>query len=384
MQMQRTHDKHLLAPVPYIFCLLLISLLTGCNLPPHTQTHTFEGKLSLLQVPGPYNLPGQIVLGPDSNLWFPAGSACDTPNQPCGAIEQLTSASKFHQFPLTTPYTYPIEIAFGQNGMLWFSAFQGNGQLTPIGDQERRFTSGTSELGQMSLDGQFHLFTLPSPTVSINAIAVGTDYNLWFTDVSNVGGSDTASINKIGRLTPTGVIDEFPITLRKATDFIDRLIAGPDGNLWFSINSYLSDYSAFGEMGRMTPQGTVIIFDLGKFAEPHDMTVGPDKNIWFSDGQDIGRITMNGQVRIFEPDALNQIQTSGITSNSDGAIWFATRSAQVGRITTDGTFKFYSLPPDTHFDNGASSLTMGHLQGIVSSTDGTLWLTDNDQIGHFV
>ncbi len=52
-------------------------------------------------------------------------------------------------------------------------------------------------------------------------------------------------------------------TLRKATDFVNLLIAGPDGNLWFSIDSCLPEYSAFGEMGRMTPQGTVTIFDLG-------------------------------------------------------------------------------------------------------------------------
>ncbi|HLZ56159.1 MAG TPA: hypothetical protein VKR06_04360 [Ktedonosporobacter sp.] len=377
--------KCLLVLSPGIACLLLVSmLLMGCDLPASAQGHTFEGKLSVLQDPKPYILPGQIVLGPDGSLWFPAGVACNTPDQPCGVIEQLTSDGKFHHFPMTTPYTYPIEIAFGHDGKLWFSAFQGNGQLIPMGDQERRFTGGASQLGEMSQDGTFHLFTLPSPAISAHNIAVGPDDNLWFTDVSSASGSDNAYSNKIGRVTPSGVFTEFPLTLRKGTDFIDHLIAGPDGNLWFSIDSELPDYSVFGEMGRMTPQGTVAIFDLGRFAEPRDMTIGPDNNLWFSDGHNIGRITMDGKVRIFKTDPGNKVQTSGITSNSDGAIWFATLNSEVGRVTTDGAFKFYPLPPETHFDEGASSLDMGHLRGIVSGADGTLWLTNDDRIGHFV
>ena len=112
--------------------------------------------------------------------------------------------------------------------------------------------------------GTFHLFTLPSPTISVGSLAVGADGDLWFTDVSNMGGPSYAYSNKIGRLTPSGVFTEFPLTLRKATDFINLLIAGPDGNLWFSIDSYLPDYSAFGEMGRITQQGALTIFDLGR------------------------------------------------------------------------------------------------------------------------
>lgn len=371
-----------------LFCLLLVGCAPGTLAPdiPGGASHAFIGKLSLLQVPMPYGTRGQIVLGTDGNLWFPAGAACAQPNQPCGAIERLTPAGKFKQFPLTTPYSYPTQIALGPHE-IWFSAFHGNGQLTPIGDTEPQYTGGDSELGRMSMDGQFHLFGLPVPGALIDAIAVGPDNNLWFAETINASGANANLLHKLGRVTPDGAFQEFPLTLRQPTDLIQQLIAGPDGNLWFSIESTLANYSAIGEMGRMTPQGAVTIFDLGKFVIPHDMTIGPDHNLWFSDGHDIGRITMNGQVKIFQINtnrANYDLQTDGITVNGDGALWFATRNASVGRITTDGAITFYPFPPNAYFDNGSSSLDMGHLRGIVSGADGTLWLTDNDQIGHFV
>ncbi len=391
MQMRAyTRPKLFFLPSIGILCLLLVSMLAGCNLSPGARGHTFQGKLNLLQVPAPYSLPGQIVLGPDGNLWFPAVAYENfTTGKPSGAIGQLTPAGTFLLFPMPTPNTYPLDIAFGHDGKLWFSAFQGNGRLAPNVDQAPRFSGGHSALGQMSQDGNFHMFTLPSPTISPGSIAVGADGNLWFTDVSSLGErANYAWVNKIGRVTSSGVFTEFPLTLRKATDFIDLLIAGPDGNFWFSIESYLPDYSAFGEMGRITPQGAVTIFTLGKFAEPRDMTVGPDNNIWFSGGGFIGRITMHGQVRLFTPvpqaNPFNRIYTSGITTGSDGALWFATQNVAVGRVTTAGAFKFYPFPPNTYFDNGSSSLDMGNLRGIVAGADGTLWLTNDGQIGHFV
>ena len=298
----------------------------------------------------------------------------------------MTPAGKFTQFPLTTPYTYPTQIAFGPHG-IWFSAFQGNGQLTPIGDTERQYTGGTSELEQMSTGGQFHLFRLPTSDTLIDAIAVGPDNALWFAETMNVSRATAHPLHQLGRVTPSGTFQVFPLPLRQSTDVIQHLIAGPDGNLWFSIESTVGNYNAFGEMGRMTPQGALTIFNLGTFDTPHDMTIGPDHNLWFSDGHNIGRITMKGQVTIFPTTthhANEDLQTDGITVNSDGALWFATRNALVGRITTAGALTFYSFPPNTDFDNGASSLDFGHLRGIVSGTDGTLWLTDDDQIGHFV
>lgn len=384
-----TKFTYCLLPCLGLGCLLLVSLLAGCGRSTIGQSHDIQGKLNVLHVPAPYNLPGKIVLGPDGNLWFPAVAYNNfTTDQPSGAIGRLTLDGTFRFFPMPVTNTFPLNIVFGRDGKLWFSAFQGNGILAPNVDTAPRFTGGSSVLGQMGQDGQFHLFTLPSLTISLNSIAVGVDGNLWFTDVSNTGAPTYGYVNKIGRVTPSGVFTEFPLTLRKATDFINLLIQGPDRNLWFSIDSYLPDYSAFGEIGRMTPQGATTIYPLGKFLLPRDMTIGPDHNIWFSSSSAVGRITSNGAVRLVTPalkvKGSNWMSISGITGGNDGALWFATENAAVGRVTIDGAFTFYPFPPGTSFDNGGSSFDLGNLRGIVVGADGTFWLTNDTQIGHFV
>src|SRR5216683_1619327 len=117
MQMRAyTRPKLFFLPSIGILCLLLVSMLAGCNLSPGARGHTFQGKLNLLQVPAPYSLPGQIVLGPDGNLWFPAVAYENfTTGKPSGAIGQLTPAGTFLLFPMPTPNTYPLDIAFGHD-----------------------------------------------------------------------------------------------------------------------------------------------------------------------------------------------------------------------------------------------------------------------------
>ena len=122
----RSRAKRFLIPSVGLLCLLLVSMLAGCGSVPGVKGHTLQSKLNLLQVPAPYSLPGQIVLGPDGNLWFPAAAYENfTTDKSSGAIGELTPDGRFHMFALTTLNTYPLAIAFGRDGKLWFSAFQG-------------------------------------------------------------------------------------------------------------------------------------------------------------------------------------------------------------------------------------------------------------------
>lgn len=365
---------------------LLAVLLAACASGSPGGISSFpKDTLSVLPVPSSYTLPGQIVRGPDGNLWFPAiAYGHFATNQPSGAIGNLTTSGQFHLFPLPDLNSYPTSITFGSDGSIWFVAFQGNGMLAPIGDTAQRFTGGFSEIGHMTQDGSFHLFPLPSPDISVTSIAAGSDGNLWFTE--NVDDAETTN-QRIGRMTPAGAFSDFPITAPFADGYLRQIIAGPDNNLWFSLEGADANYNALGAIGRITPQGAISIVPLGKFTMPADMTVGPDHNVWFTTGFDVGRVTPEGQVRLFDPDAKaspgNHIETGGITTGPDGALWFATANVEVGRVTTGGAFSFYPLPHTADFDNGSSSLTLGQLKGIVTGADGALWLTDNGQIGHF-
>src|SRR6476646_1074516 len=66
------------------------------------------------------------------------------------------------------------------------------------------------------------------------------------------------------------------------------ITAGPDGNLWFTENSF----DTTPRIGRLTVSGTLLeTMDLG--FGPFDIVAGPDGNLWFTDpdANTIGRVT---------------------------------------------------------------------------------------------
>ncbi len=141
-------------------------------------------------MPDPYVLPGQIIAGPDGNLWFP-GIAYNnfTTTRPSGSIGRLTPGKQITLFPLPTPNTYPTAITFTSDGTLWFLAFQGSGPLAPIGDTVRHFSSVTPQIGRMTPDGHFSFFSLPSNDIYLTAIAAGSDGNVWLAENDNNNGA---------------------------------------------------------------------------------------------------------------------------------------------------------------------------------------------------
>ena len=88
--------------------------------------------------------------------------------------------------------------------------------------------------------------------------------------------------SKIARVTPAGVITEFPVLTPDGRP--EGITAGPDGNLWFCE-------ARGAKIGRITPAGAIT-----EFATPHPapahITVGPDGNLWFTmvDGNSIAYI----------------------------------------------------------------------------------------------
>jgi virginiamycin B lyase len=116
--------------------------------------------------------------------------------------------------------------------------------------------------------------------------AAGPDGNLWFTE--NVG-------NRIGRITPAGVITEFEAGISPDARLFG-IAAGPDGNLWFTEQ-------LGNQIGRIKPNGAVTEFFvcLSFNADPSGITAGPDGNMWFAEGGGgIGRITVDDDVIFFD------------------------------------------------------------------------------------
>jgi streptogramin lyase len=255
-----------------------------------------------------------------------------------------------------TGNTYRYQgITAGPDGNLWFTEYGSVGWITPTGSDERAtfgpfvslegITAGpdgnlwVTDLGdQTHLGGIFKItpaffatgFVLPGfqsgSSVGLDRIAAGPDGNVWFTE---------KVANKVGRITPAGVITEFPLPPGNRSP--QGITAGPDGYLGFT--------EAGGAMvGRPNPFGTdqQIPQSLTEFriptsgSAPYGITAGPDGNVWFVEGSGnkVGRITPSGTITEF-PIPTSNSNPSAITAGPDGYLWFTEYNGQqVGRITS--------------------------------------------------
>jgi streptogramin lyase len=200
------------------------------------------------------------------------------------------------------------------------------------------------------------------------------DGNLWFTET---GG------NKIGRITPTGTIDEFPALFSGLVPW--AITAGPDGNLWFTNlgSSCLTGCSPpyDDQIGRITPAGSITYFP-SIFGWSNGITSGPDGNLWFAAGvggnldPEIVRMTPSGAITEFALPAgdTRHIAAQHVKTGSDGNLWF-TKTEQtpaggwIGRITPTGTITEFPIPTA-----GASPVRM------TAGPDGNIWFVEQGAV----
>jgi streptogramin lyase len=198
-------------------------------------------------------------------------------------------------------------------------------------------------------------YTIPTASGRPMDITRGPDGNLWFT-----------MVNQIGRITPAGVITEFPVVSGPG-----GITAGPanDNNVWFA--------GYFGQtIGRITPTGVVTEFPLLGSGYPIDITAGPDGNLWFAErfGNRIGRMTTAGVVTGEFPIPTGGSQPQGgIAAGPDNNVWFAECVGnRIGQITPSGTITEFPVPTPNSCP-----------YGITAGPDGNLWFTEpwSDRIG---
>lgn len=218
---------------------------------------TTSGKLTAFTVPKASYI-WDITTGPDGKLYFTDGAS---------RAWSVTTSGHFTAFPFTdSTGGYPYQITKGPDGNLWF-------------------TDRAGLIVKMTTAGKFTTFKVPRSNASTDDITAGPDGNLWFT----LDGTDTSS--KIGRITPSGVITEFPFP-SPSNDYLylSGISAGPDGNLWFTYQDFTTNVNA---IGRITTSGSITLFPTpAANSGPTDITTGPDGAMWFTEAAgNVGRIT---------------------------------------------------------------------------------------------
>jgi streptogramin lyase len=235
------------------------------------------------------------------------------------------------------------------------AAFVGSGPLRALEPTSSPSNAEVAavDLARTASELTFTEFPVSDPNSGVNAITNGPDGALWFTETN---------ANKIGRITTTGALTEFPVT---GNPF--GITSGPDGALWYTTIG--------GTIGRITVAGAVTGYPLAANSRPNQITRGTDGALWFTDNgrNTIGRITIGGVIAEF-PIPTPNTNVWGIAAGPDGNVWFTetmgnpttqgSRGA-VGRITPAGTI--------TEF---RSSIPEATPVGIVAGPDGNLWFTE--------
>src|SRR5215469_10009107 len=206
--------------------------------------------------------PVEIVAAADGAMWFTELHA--------GAIGRITATGSVTEYPIPTAGSAPDGITVGGDGAIWFAETHGN------------------KVGQITLDGSITEYPVPTAASSPTSVAFGSDGNVWFTERRT-----TAATGAIGRLIPsTGAVTEYPVT---AGGHPLVITAGPDGNLWFTE-------MPGNRIGRITPDGVLTEFPVPTPASlPNTIRSGPHHALYFA--EEVGklaRITDDGDIKEYE------------------------------------------------------------------------------------
>jgi len=285
---------------------------------PGGQIATFRAGLS------PKAVLGNIVAGPDGNLWFNEGG-------PAPAIGRITPTGEITEFRAgLLEKSAPGGLAVGAEGNLWFSdpaatvgrispsgeiaefgppqsgpgfnggapAVAADGSVWLSGGDERPAIVRVSPSGSIS---EFAAGLFPRPTTILSPLA-GADGAFWFTVRGQLSGSGGAGAKLgIGRVGPDGAIAEYDHCLHSGPPFTgpETIVAGPEGNLWFTsvTTRSLPNIGTPPAIGRVTPSGEITEFRAGVRGDPKFIAAAPNGQIWFAgnSGETIERISPSDQ-----------------------------------------------------------------------------------------
>src|SRR5438105_550152 len=216
--------------------------------------------------------PLGLAVGPDGNLWFTdagenlqaTGGAAAPPKQ-IGRFHLADGSLSFNPaadwFPNGEPGSVPVALTNSGDNNLWFA------------------NSGTSanDVGAINAQGGNPLgvkdpFGVGIPASTITDITLGPDNNLWFTmfGSGNIGRIGRDGTNLTALKLPGGRSAVQPVTTT-VTQHPQAITAGPDGNLWFTIQQSRT-------IGVMTTGGSLVHdYATNNLPGLAGITAGPEK-----------------------------------------------------------------------------------------------------------
>lgn len=317
-------------------------------------------------------LPTRLATGPDGRLWV------NTWGNTITQLDPGTGSQNVFSVPSSLGSHGASGITTGSDGNIWMVMPQGLARVSPQG-QVTAFPVDThgSYFGLNSAivngpDGRLWFGNLFDPWLLYRLDpATGIDSS---TDISSLSfGAQTLTSGPDGQVwfLPSGykAIDAVdPNTLQITSNPIrtnapNGLVTGPDNQLWYVTSSYYLT----NVIGRITPQGLVTEYPLPAGAMASSIMVGPDGHFWYIESNpDPATSDTIYRIATFAlPAEVPQCSASPVQGFSDTPVTFSCSGlASGGQL---------SLPGGScnAAQNGIAQCTAA-----LGSTDGTVVFTD--------
>ena len=244
-----------------------------------------------------------VVLGPDGDIWMCDGGFGST-------LDRFPRHGPVQKYQLGYE---PAQLTVGSDGAFW---------LTTNGSTILRVTTALK------------ITAYPVTDFLAGGIVTGGDGNVWFVEQFH-----------IGRITPRGQLKEYPITIgSKQFESIGEtgIAWGPDGHLWFGASAY-GDFIV-----NLDPATGAIRTVAADDISGGPVIAGPDGNIWYTNGWTrsyqtaLVQLTPSGQATTYDgPQGYIQPGTpQGMIAGPDGALWFVTQHVSGSRVIGGGLVRF--------------------------------------------
>lgn len=253
------------------------------------------------------------------------------------------------------------------------------------------FTEASHRIGRLTPSGTMTEFPVAGNGL-LGGMTAGPDGNIWFIDnpqqIYTIANLSTSSSQdslvifpylEVGRITPDGAITEFALPQDQSNDTAFSITAGPDGNLWCTVGT---------DVDRITPSGQITEFPLPSNIRADEIVSGPDGHLWFTYGTNqIGRISTDGAVTILPTTLTGSVQqTGGMVQGPDGNFWVIVVqnnvpdvfSTSLDRVTPEGTVTEFALPGRVSRSEGPTTPFVPYVQSIATGPDGNLWVTQGE------
>ena len=139
----------------------------------------------------------------------------------------------------------------------------------------------------------------------------------------------------------------------------NQIAAGPDGNMWVTLDSGTND------VAKIAPDGTVTEYNSANMTAPVGIAAGPDGNMWVTQTNGVARFAPGDPVSAQKFTIAAITDPRAITLGPDGNMW------------TGSADKVVQIPPATPNTPVVHSTTgVSGARWITTSSDGFLWLAD--------